>query len=155
MMLDPVHLHHAVSALDVDQSWLSYVAAGIADAAAVVGDSVDGVDEAKKADWFGEFVNQFEAIIKGIDSVYENFGIQNAFGISIVTFTVLVKTLLLPLQFIQLQSTEKMQQITPIQKKIAEMYPNDKATQQIVVSRLYEQVRTNSYSAHCAGAALL
>ncbi|KAG5177971.1 60Kd inner membrane protein-domain-containing protein [Tribonema minus] len=144
MMLDPVHLHHTVSSvLDVDQSWLSHVASGIADATAAVQDGVDGVVQAKKDDWFAQFVNQFEAIIKGIDAGYEKIGIQNAFGLSIVTFTVLVKTVLLPLNFLQLQSAEKMQQITPVQKKIAEMYPDDKATQQIIVSRLYEQTKVN------------
>jgi membrane protein insertase Oxa1/YidC/SpoIIIJ len=143
LAFDPAHLHHTIATtLDaVDQTWLSHVASGLADATAAVSDGAAAVaEEVKEPSWFDQFVTLLENTIKGIDGAYESVGVHNAFGLSIATFTIAVKLALLPLNYIQLASAEKMQQITPVQKKIGEMYPNDKATQQVIVARLYEQV---------------
>jgi 60Kd inner membrane protein len=151
MLLDPAALHDSVHALSaVDHVWLGHVVNGLADTAvATLGDAAAGVsataNDAAAAvteqGWFDQFVEVFKNTIKSINTFYNSIGIQNAFGLSIVTFTVAVKLVLLPLNYFQLQSTEKMAQITPVQKKIGEMYPNDKAMQQAIVGRLYEQVQ--------------
>jgi membrane protein insertase Oxa1/YidC/SpoIIIJ len=151
MLLDPTALHDSVHALSaMDHVWLGHVVNGLADTAvATLSDAAAGVsataNDAAAAvaeqGWFDQFVEVFKNTIKSINTFYNSIGIQNAFGLSIVTFTVAVKLVLLPLNYFQLQSTEKMAQITPVQKKIGEMYPNDKAMQQAIVGRLYEQVQ--------------
>ncbi|CAM9629760.1 unnamed protein product [Phaeothamnion confervicola] len=70
-------------------------------------------------------------------------GITNSFGLSVVTFTVAVKALLFPLNFLQLQSSDKMQRLQPTIKEIQKRYGRNKKAQQAVTSKLYEGTKVN------------
>jgi hypothetical protein len=75
-------------------------------------------------------------IIGGIASVIENgidaahTGLEgdgmtaNTYGIAIILFTLLVRTITLPLTKMQLESSTQMQQIQPLQKKIQAAFPS-------------------------------
>ena len=149
MLLDPEalqHTAHTVAAAIDHSAWLSHVANGLADnsVTAAAADAATTVQaaatEATKEGWFAKFVNTIADTITGINGMYNSAGITNAYGLSIVTFTVGIKTILLPLNYIQLESAEKMKLIVPVQQKIATLYPNDKQMQSAIVTRLYQQV---------------
>jgi YidC/Oxa1 family membrane protein insertase len=79
-----------------------------------------------KVDKTGVIGNIANVIEGGIDLAHDGLakaGIPGAYGISICLFTGLIKVITLPLTMQQLESTTKMQKLTPLQKKIADAYP--------------------------------
>lgn len=55
----------------------------------------------------------------------------------------IVKALTLPLTRTQLESTAKMQQLTPLQQKIQKKYANDEATKNQLLSQLFQAAQVN------------
>jgi hypothetical protein len=132
-LVDPSAAHEVVS-------WLHHAGGDfhlLADAAAV---PADAAEVAKDAGWWDTYIGAFKTTIKGVDDFYRSNGVPGSFGWSIVTFTALIKTGLLPFQYFQLFSSERMKNLQPVQKQIKERYGNDKAREQYVVSKLFEQV---------------
>lgn len=70
-------------------------------------------------------------------------GIEQSFGLAIVTFTLGVKTLLVPLQAIQLQSSEKMQVLQPTVKEINAKFGQNKEAATAATNRLYAETKVN------------
>lgn len=60
-----------------------------------------------------------------------------------MSFTLAVKTLLVPLQVIQLQSTEKMQALAPTVKEINEKFGQNKEAATAATNRLYSSTKVN------------
>ena len=56
-------------------------------------------------------------------------GIDNAYGPSIILFTVLIRFVLFPLNYQQLLSTQKTQALTPKIAEIKVKFPDDKNLQ--------------------------
>lgn len=65
------------------------------------------------------------------------------YGVAIILFTIVVKVILLPLTFKQLQSTKAMNDIQPELKKLQEKYKNDKTTLNEKTMSLYKEHSIN------------
>lgn len=63
--------------------------------------------------------------------------------ISIILFTILTKLILLPLYISQMKSTEEMNKITPLVKKIQEKYKNNQEKQSEELMKLYANHKIN------------
>lgn len=70
-------------------------------------------------------------------------GIEQSFGLAIVTFTLTVKAFLVPLQVIQLESTEKMQSLAPTVKEINDKFGANKEAATAATNRLYSSTKVN------------
>ena len=66
-----------------------------------------------------------------------------SWGLAIVVFTVIVKTLMLPLTIKSLRSSKKMQQLQPLLSEIRKKYPKDKAKSQQETMALYSKHGVN------------
>ncbi len=91
----------------------------------------------------GPIAKVFGIILDYIFNTLTSIGI-NSLGWSIIIFTIIVRTLMLPLAFQQQKSMKGMQKIQPEVKKIQDKYKNrkDKESQQqmqMEISQLYQQ----------------
>lgn len=66
--------------------------------------------------------------------------------VSIILFTLLTKLILLPLYISQIKSTEEMNKITPMVKKIQEKYKNNQEKQSEELMKLYADHKVNPIS---------
>lgn len=71
------------------------------------------------------------------------YGFIGSYWLSIVFFTVIVKVVLLPLSFKQIQSTKAMTDIQPKLKELQEKYKKDKETLNIKMMELYKEHKIN------------
>lgn len=69
-------------------------------------------------------------------------GLPN-YGLAIIIFTLIIKVLLYPLTFKQLQSMRKMQEINPKVKEIQAKYKNNQQKQQQAMMELYQKEGVN------------
>lgn len=103
----------------------------------------------QKVDKTGVIGGAASIIESGIELAHNglsNAGLtSNTYGISICLFTLLIRTLTLPLTQAQLESTTKMQQIQPLTKKIAALYPkkNQEEQKQRLTAELYQAAKIN------------
>lgn len=70
-------------------------------------------------------------------------GTNGNYFISIVLFTILTKLILLPLYISQIKSTEEINKIGPLAKKIQEKYKNDQRKQSEELAKLYAEHKIN------------
>lgn len=70
-------------------------------------------------------------------------GIENAYGPSIILFTFLVRSILFPLNYQQIASTQKTQALTPKLQEIREKYANNKDLQNQMTALLYQETKVN------------
>lgn len=88
-------------------------------------------------------------IENGIDTAHNGLAgagwSANTYGISIVLFTLLIRTLTFPLTKTQLESSVKVQQIAPLQKKIQAAFPgkNQEQTKNQLMAQLYQAADVN------------
>eukprot|EP00440_Ansanella_granifera_P055296 gb/GFBE01059944.1/.p1 GENE.gb/GFBE01059944.1/~~gb/GFBE01059944.1/.p1 ORF type:complete len:802 (+),score=236.80 gb/GFBE01059944.1/:1-2406(+) len=94
-------------------------------------------------DWWNGFIGFQSDIIKDLDAKLREAGVPQAFGWTIVLYTVIVKVLFYPLQQGQLRSTTMMQMLSPKVKEIQEKYQNDPDTQQRLLAQLYGVMDVN------------
>lgn len=108
-------------------------------------DTVAAVTVADSPGWFDlVFVKPFEAAIVALHGTFQAVGIQEAYGPSIILFTVLLKLLTFPLNKQQIESTSKMQAIQPEAKRLQEKYRNaDPARLNMELQRLYTENNVN------------
>ena len=71
------------------------------------------------------------------------FSFVGSYWLAIVIFTIIVKLLLIPLSFKQIQSTKAMNDIQPKLKQLQEKYKNDKETLNIKMMELYKEHNIN------------
>ena len=69
-------------------------------------------------------------------------GINEAYGPSIILFTLLVRTIIFPLTYRQLSSAQRTQALSPKVKEIKEKFP-DKDTQNQMVALLYQETEVS------------
>ena len=100
----------------------------------------------------GDLLNVLNHFMNGI-FVYIRGGISSfipdkgmAVGISIVVFTILIKTILLPLNVGQIRSSYKMQQIQPELKKLQDKYKSDPKKSQEEVMKFYKEKGVNPFA---------
>lgn len=95
----------------------------------------------------GDIAKIFGEIMNAIYSVFSSVGIESL-GISIIVFTLIVRSLMLPLAFKQQKSMKEMQKIQPELKKIQEKYKNKKDPEsqqkyQMEMNKLYQEHGVN------------
>ncbi|WP_430884511.1 YidC/Oxa1 family membrane protein insertase [Fusibacter sp. JL216-2] len=86
-----------------------------------------------------------------MDFIYQGLGallggvysFVGSYWFSIVIFTIIVKVLLVPLSFKQIQSTKAMNDVQPKLKKLQEKYKDDKETLNIKMMELYKEHNIN------------
>ncbi|WP_213975111.1 YidC/Oxa1 family membrane protein insertase [Tepidanaerobacter acetatoxydans] len=71
------------------------------------------------------------------------FVYTNSYGIAIILLTVLIKLILLPFSFMQINSMKKMQEITPLQQELQKKYKNDKEKLNMEIMKLYQENKIN------------
>merc|ERR1712176_655874 len=80
------------------------------------------------------------------DKIVEQGITTNSWGISICFFTVLVRSLVIPLTKLQLESSVRTQQLAPAREKITKAYPGKQREQirQQLIGRVYEAANVNT-----------
>lgn len=139
--IDPNFVHH-LPTLDLHTATIF-----LAQAADVVGGGVakagEAAVEAKKIGLWDTFVNSIEWSIRSLHDVLANAGVKQAYGYSIILFTVAIKALTFPLNAKQMDSTMKMQSLTPRVKQIQADYKDNPQVMNQMISRLYQEENVN------------
>lgn len=95
--------------------------------------------------WDGFVIYNFSRFIIALS---ELFG--NNYGVGIIIFTIIIRVILIPLNYFQTKSTQKMQKIQPQVKALQEKYPSkDTQTRELLqaeTSRLYSENGVNHYA---------
>mmetsp|Transcript_87209 Transcript_87209/g.281700 ORF Transcript_87209/g.281700 Transcript_87209/m.281700 type:complete len:837 (+) Transcript_87209:93-2603(+) len=94
-------------------------------------------------DWWNGFIGFQAGLIKDGDRQLRALGVEQAFGWSIVAYTVFIKLLFYPLNQSQLKSTSMMQLLAPKVKEIQEKYKNDPQSMNMMMSNLYQGMDVN------------
>lgn len=95
--------------------------------------------EAAEKGWFDNIVVLVE---HGITGVHNLLG-DGSYGVSIIVFTLIIKSLTFPLNYAQIESTTRMQQLQPAIKKIQAKYSNDPQQMNLMMAQLYEENSLN------------
>jgi len=105
------------------------------------------VADAAPADpsWFDSLVVfPFEFVLTKLHDVLKGVGVQEAWGPSIIGFTIAIKALTFPLTKTQIESTTKMQAIAPAAKVLQEKYKDrDPARLNSELQKLYTDNQVN------------
>lgn len=91
-----------------------------------------------KIDWLNNaLVKFFEYIHNGVHSLIPNANLS--YGLAIILVTIIIRLVLFPLNYKQIRSTVKMNEIQPEMKKLQEKYKNDPQRQQQEMMNLYKK----------------
>jgi YidC/Oxa1 family membrane protein insertase len=91
-----------------------------------------------KIDWLNNaLVKFFEYIHNGVHSLIPNANLS--YGLAIILVTIIIRLILFPLNYKQIRSTVKMNEIQPEMKKLQEKYKNDPQRQQQEMMNLYKK----------------
>ncbi|MBQ2846331.1 MAG: membrane protein insertase YidC, partial [Firmicutes bacterium] len=71
------------------------------------------------------------------------YGLIQNYGITIIIFTIIVKTCIYPLYIKQTKSMAKMQDVQPKMQALQRKYANDKETLNIKMAELYKEEKFN------------
>ncbi|QGU96751.1 membrane protein insertase YidC [Clostridium bovifaecis] len=97
---------------------------------------------ALKTNWLNNALVQFFSMIhNGVHSIIGNPNIS--YGLTIILVTVIIRLVLFPLNYKQIRSQVKMNEIQPELKKVQEKYKNDPQRQQQEVMKLYKDKGVN------------
>lgn len=160
--LGDVHVHMGQLS-QLHHHWAEFAAQGIADAAVAVdtktvcpafgeegwyifcglGD-VTYVPVFKAFDAFQAFIQN--SIVTLRDFYHDKLGLQETYGLSIISFTVLIRLLILPLTFKQLKTSSQTMQLQPKIKEIQARFPDNKEVQNQLVALLYQETNTNPFA---------
>lgn len=146
MSLDPSTLHHVTSQLFSPDA-LHSVSLLLSDAAVATADAANAVAEtaaeAKKSGWWDSFVHMVETLIVSLHGALSKAGIPGAYGLSIILFTLGIKALTFPLNFKQMESTMKMQALSPRLRKIQADYKDNPQVLNQMTAQLYKEEQIN------------
>ena len=140
-------MSHGVPALstfmDMHSSMLLASADALADPSSVV--EAVGVKAASatpevaavfdKGDWFDPIEQVTE---NAIIMIHTMLG-KGSYGLAIIFFTLFVKVATFPLNYAQIESTTKMQQLQPAVKRIQARYANDPQQMNLMLAELYQE----------------
>lgn len=126
---------------------LSDLDAGALSAAPPGADAAAAADAAATADpgngWFGFLAGPIEELLQLIHKSLTSVGIKNAWGITIITMTVVIKALTFPLTKSQLDSTNKMQALQPTIKAVQAKYQSNPEVMNQKVAEIYQTNEVN------------
>ncbi|KAJ8598700.1 hypothetical protein CTAYLR_010735 [Chrysophaeum taylorii] len=114
-------------------------AATTGDVAETVAAAAPVVAEEAKKGWFDGFVWLVE---QGIEGLHGALG-DGSYGVSIIVFTLVIKSITFPLNYAQIESTTKMQGLQPAIKSIQARYANDPQQMNVMMAQLYEENNLN------------
>ena len=73
--------------------------------------------------------------------ISQGAGVKNAYGPSIILFTILIRILIFPLSYQQIASTQMTQALNPKVAEIKEKYADNKDLQNQMVALLYQETK--------------
>lgn len=106
-------------------------------------EAVSAYSKVDKTGFIGFFATYIEVAIDFGRTLFQKLGVDNAYGYSIILFTVFIKAVTLPLTTQQLESTTKMQKLQPLQKEIQAKFANDEDTKNKLLSQLFQAAEVN------------
>mmetsp|Transcript_4705 Transcript_4705/g.6983 ORF Transcript_4705/g.6983 Transcript_4705/m.6983 type:complete len:444 (+) Transcript_4705:183-1514(+) len=122
-------------------------AAATAAATAVTSTPPEVADAAVAANdngWFGFLVGPIEGLLGLIHSALVGVGMSaDAWGVSIIAMTLLIKLLTFPLTRLQLESTNKMQALQPTIKDIQAKYQSNPEVMNQKIAEIYQANEVN------------
>lgn len=87
--------------------------------------------------------NTFQSLIVGLHGVVVQAGVkENAYGLTIILFTLFCRTITFPLNYVSYQSTDRVKALKPYLDKIRDRYKDQKAVN-LASAKLYEMTNTN------------
>lgn len=162
MVLDPFVatdlLHHSQNQL---ADWAYMVQNGLADATSATQDAapvvcpsfgqpgwapfcfLNGNPVFKAFDGFQLFIQNS---VIGLHNFLAARGVKEAYGPSIIMFTVFIRTILFPLNYQQLASTQAMTALNPKVQEIREKYADNKELQAQMTALLYQEAKVRLLS---------
>lgn len=147
--LDPSFAHHVTPHLDLHAaSHLLAAAATVAadtatTAAGATGEAASAATEVAKSGPIQSIANVIETCLRYMHGNLKNAGVPGAYGISIVLFTGAVKAALFPVNWKQMESTIKIQAISPKIKEIQAEYKDNPAVINQMTAKLYKDENVN------------
>lgn len=144
--------HHTTVALGAISHLLSTAASVTADTADVAGDAANAAAAAAgaaaattpaKTGPIASLASVIEGCLLWLHTTLKGFGVPGSYGISIVLFTGVVKAALFPLNWKQMESTIKMQAITPKLKQIQNEYKDNPQVINQMTAKLYKDEDIN------------
>jgi len=112
----------------------------IADAATAVAAEV----QVKDAGWWETYLNFYKTSLLFVHStITSSLSTDQTWGISIATFTALVRTALLPLSIQQTKSAEYIKALKPYQDEIKEKFKDNKEMLNRATAKLFEDANAN------------
>jgi len=108
--------------------------------------AADVAAEVAKADdngWFGFLTLPIEGLLKLIHTGLSSAGLTEAWGLSIIAMTMLIKLLTFPLTKGQLESTNKMQALQPTIKGIQAKYQSNPEVMNQKIAAVYQENEVN------------
>jgi YidC/Oxa1 family membrane protein insertase len=107
--------------------------------------AIQGITCADDSGWWCTVQNGVENTIEGLhDFLHDGLGIENgSWGLSIILFTALLRTLIFPLNYISYEATDRNKALKPYMDKIRERYADDQQALNLATAKLYEMTETN------------
>lgn len=138
-LVAPDTVNHIIDGLNNIPSSIWLTDEQIAQASA----EVSRYSQVDKTGVIGFFADGIERAIDLVHNVLKGAGLQYTYGIAIIVLTCLIKAATLPLTTKQLESTTKMQKLTPLQQKIQAKYANDEQTKNQMLAQLFQTAQVN------------
>lgn len=91
---------------------------------------------------FDYFIGFMQSMVTFFYDITADFGFPN-YGIAIILFTVVLKSLLFPLTAKQIKSMKAMKEMSPQLKKLQEKHKDDKVALQKATAELYKETGIN------------
>jgi len=143
--VDPFHfadLAHQMGSLQD-----AFGSLNLADAMDAVADTASDIvqEPAAAADngWFGFLTVPIRGFLQIIHTVLAATGMGNAWGVSIIVLTILIKVFTFPLTKTQLESTNKMQAMQPAIKEIQAKYQSNPEVMNQKIAEFYQTNEIN------------
>lgn len=143
LTVDPNIFHDISSQVHSLQNAFSTFSLSDADVAAVAGDAAT---EAAKSDngWFGFLTGPTTMLLQLIHSLLVTVGMSaDAWGVSIIFMTLIIKVATFPLTKTQLESTNKMQALQPAIKDIQAKYQSNPEVMNQKIAEMYQTNNIN------------
>ena len=129
----------AAAVSDTANSIGSSAAAVVVDTATAVADTASAAADAPPDyGWFGFLTVPIEGLLQIIHSLIAGTGTANAWGVSIIALTLLIKLITFPLTKTQLESTNKMQAMQPAIKEIQLKYQSNPEVMNQKIAEFYQ-----------------
>ena len=153
LAIDPSHFVDAIQQFTsatsmllsdaVDSEAMAAAATAISDTANTLGNAAADTaaavaDAPPDYGWFGFLTVPIEGLLQIIHSLIAGTGTANAWGVSIIVLTLLIKAVTFPLTKTQLESTNKMQAMQPAIKEIQLKYQSNPEVMNQKIAEFYQ-----------------